>query len=147
MGFFSSSLSGARRQLVAHRGPRSDDRWEVRPVGRVRVGSSRLDPRAIRVVARQAPGPREHGQGPIGKFVPSHWDRLIMELGRVLRDLQGRALIPHRMVRGHDALVLHTQATGARRGKFQDRCRVLLSEGCDGLPCSQTVLLGSTHST
>lgn len=86
-------------------------------------------------------------QGPIGKFVPSHWDRLIMEPGRVLRDLQGRALIPHRMVRGHDALVLHTQATGARRGKFQDRCRVLLSEGCDGLPCSQTVLLGSTHST
>ena len=35
-----------------------------------------------------------------------------MEPGRVMRDLQGRAPIPHRMVRGHDALVLHTQAPG-----------------------------------
>ena len=39
----------------------------------------------------------------------------MMELGRVLRDLQGRAPIPHRMVRGHDALVLHTQASGEGR--------------------------------
>ena len=39
----------------------------------------------------------------------------MMEMGRVLRDLQGRAPIPHRMVRGHDALVLHTQASGEGR--------------------------------
>ena len=47
--------------------------------------------------------------------MPSHRDRHIMEPGRVLRDLQGRAPIPHRMVRGHAALVLHTQAPGAGR--------------------------------
>ena len=43
-----------------------------------------------------------------------------MEPGRVLRDLQGRALIPHRMVRVHDALVLHTQAPGEGRADPRD---------------------------
>ena len=87
---------------------------------RARVGSSRLDPRAIRVVMRQAPGSREHRQGPSGRLVPSHRDRHIMEPRRVLRNLQGRALIPHRMVRGHAALVLHTQAPGEGRADPRD---------------------------
>ena len=43
-----------------------------------------------------------------------------MEPGRVLRDLQGRAPIPHRMVRGHAALVLHTQAPGEGRADPRD---------------------------
>ena len=74
-------------------------------MGRTWVGSSGLDQSAIGMVARQAPGPVEHGQGPRGIFMDPHRDRHVMKPVRVLRDLQGRALRPHRIVLGHGPFV------------------------------------------
>ena len=84
-------------------------------MGRSGVGSPGLDQRAIRVGARQAPGAVEHGQGPIRLFMDPHRDRHLMEPGGILRDLQGRPLLPHRMVLGHDPLLGHTQNLGEVR--------------------------------
>ena len=57
----------------------------------------------------------EHGQGPIRLFMDPHRDRHLMEPGGILRDLQGRPLLPHRMVLGHDPLLGHTQNLGEVR--------------------------------
>ena len=84
-------------------------------MGRSGVGSPGLDQRAIRVGARQAPGAVEHGQGPIRLFMDPHRDRHLMEPGGILRDLQGRPLLPHRILLGHDPLLGHTQNLGEVR--------------------------------
>ena len=89
-------------------------------MGLASVGSSGLDQPAIRVIARQTPRAMAHGQGPLRIFVHAHRDLHIMEPVRVLGELQDRALIPHRIVLGHDPLVLHTQDLGEGRADPQD---------------------------
>ena len=89
-------------------------------MGRGWVGSPGLEPSAIRMVACQTPGPMEHSQDPLWIFVHPHRDLHVMEPVRVLRNLQGQALIPHRIVLGHDPLVLHTQNLGEMRADPRD---------------------------
>ena len=89
-------------------------------MGRAWVGSSGLDQPAIRVVACQAPGAMEHGQGPIRIRVDPDRDLHIMEPVRILRNLQAQALLPHGVILGHDPLVLHTENLGEVRADPRD---------------------------
>ena len=84
-------------------------------MGRSGVGSPGLDQLAIRVVARPAPGAMEHGPGPIRLFMDRHRDRHLMDPVGILRDLQGRPRIPHRISLGPDPLLVHTQNLGEGR--------------------------------
>lgn len=108
----SGALSGARANFFAHRGSPINDRVVARSLGRVAaawVGASGLEQPAIWLVARQAPGAMEHGQGASGILVDPDRDLHVMEPVRVLRNLQAPALIPHRIVLGHDPRFLHAQ--------------------------------------
>ena len=92
-------------------------------MGRARtgwVGSSGLDQPAICMVAGQAPGAMEHAHGPIRIFVDPHRDLYLMEPVRILGDLQTQALIAHRVVLGHDPLLVHTQDLGEGRTDPRD---------------------------
>ncbi len=96
-----------RRNNFVHRWSRIDDRVGARPRGRVRSAADLdlgLDQLAIRLVVRQAPGPVEHGQGPIRIFMDPHGDLHIMEPVGILWDLQTQALIAHGVVLSHDPL-------------------------------------------
>ena len=89
-------------------------------MGRGGVGSPGLDQPAIRVVACQAPGAVEHGQGPIQIFMDPHRDFHIMEPVGVLRDLEALAVLVHGVILGHDPLLVHTQDLGEIRADPRD---------------------------
>ena len=89
-------------------------------MGRGGVGSPGLDQPAIRVVACQAPGAVEHGQGPIRIFMDPHRDFHIMEPVGVLRDLEALAVRVDGVILGHDSLLLHTQDLGEIRADPRD---------------------------
>ena len=69
-----------------------------------------------------------------------------------MRDLQGCAPIPYRMVRGHDALVLHTQAPGEGRADPRDEggsgsvARPLTRLLCEGRTSSVRYRFAAAHS-
>ena len=89
-------------------------------MGRGGVDSPGLDQSAIRVVACQAPGAVEHGQGPIRIFVHSHRDLHVMEPMGVLRDLEALAVRVDGVILGHDPLLVHTQDLGEIRADPRD---------------------------
>jgi hypothetical protein len=84
------------------------------------VGASGLDEPAIRLVARQTPGPMEHRQGTIRIVMHPHRDLHVMEPMGILWNLQTQALIPDGVVLGHDPLLLHSQDFGEMRANPRD---------------------------
>lgn len=127
----SGALSGARANFFAHRESPINDRVVARSLGRVAaawVGASGLEQPAIWLVARQAPGAMEHGQGASGILVDPDRALHVMEPVRVLWDLQAQALIPHRIVLGADPLFLHAQ-------NLSEVCADPRDEGGAGFGC------------
>ena len=109
-----------RSKDFVHRSPRINDRAVARSSGsglRNRIGR---DQAAIRMVARHASRAMKHGQRLVGILVDPHRDLHLMESVSVRWNLQTPALIAHRIVLGHDAVLLHAEDLGERRSSPRD---------------------------
>ncbi len=119
-----------RSNIFLYRGPTLDDRFGVRSLGlaSAAVGGGRARAAGHRPgIGPNTVAHENTARVPLRILVHAHHGLHIVELVRVLRDLQSRTLISYGVVVAHDPLFLHTEQIGEVRAdpRHEDGARFL----------------------